>query len=138
MSHTPAGDLSTADRRKILATIEREAIGAHSAIGHGRTGTYTKKVAAIRRLLALLDRTGPTPEREEGTPTNAERAEWGREALRHFAALVGQTEEDGDTNLGDLLADLLHTFGEPRFADAMRRGKAHYDAEVLEEAEGRR
>lgn len=61
--------------------------------------------------------------------SNADRASEARVGIDAYACEVRQSDEDLDTNAGDLLASMMHLLGAERFADALRRGRMHYDDE---------
>lgn len=68
-------------------------------------------------------------------PTNADRAEWGKVALRAFSAETGVHTEDLETQLSDLICDLRHFAdrGKINWEDVLRRADGHYGEEVNEE-----
>lgn len=68
-------------------------------------------------------------------PTNRDRAHWAEDALDHFARLVGQEDEDLETNATDFLCDLLHLcdFENLDFDVILERAKGHYEEEWREE-----
>jgi hypothetical protein len=63
-------------------------------------------------------------------PTNKDRAGWGRETFEAYP-LAHQYEDDLQTQLVDLLADLMHFAKEEEldFEEAMRRAEGHYSFE---------
>jgi hypothetical protein len=66
----------------------------------------------------------------KATRENARRKRQAREALAAYAKVVGQQTEDRETNLLDLLADLMHLMGPETVQDCLRRGTMHYEAEA--------
>jgi hypothetical protein len=60
-------------------------------------------------------------------PTNADRAEWAADALRHFQCTTGTDDEDA---LVDLLADLIHWADRQSFDFALDIARMHYEAEM--------
>lgn len=76
-------------------------------------------------------------------PTNDERAERAHEALMSYVQAKGDVLEENNSEIGDLIADLLHLarkWNELNNEDesveqVIRLGKMHYDAEVDEESD---
>ncbi len=77
-------------------------------------------------------------------PTNADRAEWAKQALATFMARTcgrhhPDTMDRGDleTAIYDLIADLLHFAHRQGFdaSDILWRAHGHYEAELAEEAQ---
>jgi hypothetical protein len=66
----------------------------------------------------------------KATRENARRKRQARETLAAYAKAVGQETEDRETNLLDLLADLMHLMGPEAVEDCLRRGAMHYEAEA--------
>jgi hypothetical protein len=66
----------------------------------------------------------------KATRENARRKRQARETLAAYAKAVGQEAEDRETNLLDLLADLMHLMGPEAVEDCLRRGAMHYEAEA--------
>jgi hypothetical protein len=66
----------------------------------------------------------------KATRENARRKRQAREALAAYAKVVGQQTEDRETNLLDLLADLMHLMGPETVQDCLRDGTMHYEAEA--------
>ena len=70
----------------------------------------------------------------KATRENARRKRQAREAARKaldaYAKAVGQEAEDRETNLLDLLADLMHLMGPEAVEDCLRRGAMHHEAEA--------
>lgn len=75
-------------------------------------------------------------------PSNADRAEWAREALEVFAATTGVQDEPLADQIGDLITDLLHLArreGEIEKFDATKFATSRatlHDMEVTEDEEG--
>jgi hypothetical protein len=66
----------------------------------------------------------------KATRENARRKRQAREALAAYAKVVGQQTEDRETNLLDLLADLMHLMG-PRDRPGLFAARhQHYEAEA--------
>lgn len=78
----------------------------------------------------------PVSERK-GDPDglNEQRAEWAAASLSTFAQEAGMENEDKQTQLTDLLADLQHLAARDGldFAQALRMGAQHYEEETAEE-----
>ncbi|MCL4413263.1 MAG: hypothetical protein M1522_00720 [Actinobacteria bacterium] len=89
-------------------------------------------------LLAFLTRTKAARNGDAGTGEldNTGRAASGAEALSAFAKRTGETGEDGETVLSDLICDLGHWADRNgvSFGEALRRGLRHYAFEVVAEA----
>jgi hypothetical protein len=70
-----------------------------------------------------------------GEPTNSERADWAEKALKTFAECTRVDDEDAQTQVQDLLADLFHLCDrhEVDIASALRMGICHYECEREEE-----
>lgn len=68
-------------------------------------------------------------------PTNKDRAGWAFDAVVSFAQIVGQQDEDLETNMSDLLANLRHLCDRKglKWSEVDNRGHMHYSAEVVEE-----
>jgi hypothetical protein len=66
----------------------------------------------------------------KATRENTRRKRQARETLAAYAKAVGQEAEDRETNLLDLLADLMHLMGPEAVEDCLRRGAMHYEAEA--------
>jgi hypothetical protein len=66
------------------------------------------------------------------SPTNALRAHWAALCIGQFIDLTNCDRED---SLGDLLANLMHwaRFYNFDFDAALERGRAHFDAELVDE-----
>jgi hypothetical protein len=60
---------------------------------------------------------------------NADRRNRAMTVLAEYAETAGQEDEAMPTNLGDLLADLLHLMGERVFDECLCTARAHYEAE---------
>lgn len=60
---------------------------------------------------------------------NADRRNRAFTMLAQYSELVGQEEESLATNLGDLLADLLHLVGGKTFDKCTSTARTHYEAE---------
>ncbi len=62
--------------------------------------------------------------------SNEQRASWANHALSHYANTKGYVhEEDHDTLVRDLIADLLHSLEEDEPEDAMRTAMLNYREE---------
>ena len=61
---------------------------------------------------------------------NPLRARRGREALKAWKALAGESGAVTEDDLVDLLADLRHAFGFEAFALARRLSRDHYKHEI--------
>jgi len=71
-------------------------------------------------------------------PDNQERADWAKRALITFAADTGlDMEEEPETAISDLLADLMHLARQMGldWDQAMETATMNYDAEVEEEGD---
>ena len=68
-------------------------------------------------------------------PTNDDRANWAKDALKNFTDSVGGDEPQ--TDLGDLLRDLMHLAKRDglNFETALGIATMHFEAEVQEEYE---
>jgi len=78
---------------------------------------------------------GPGPLGYTG-PKNADRADWAAAAVLKFATVTGMIEnEDAETTIGDLLADLMHLCDREGvdFHTCVARASDHYEEEVSEE-----
>lgn len=74
--------------------------------------------------------------REDGGPTNSDRAAWAGEAARVYADLTGLDYDcEVDIAISDLIASLLHLADEQGLCpDTMlQRGQMHYEHEAAEE-----
>jgi hypothetical protein len=60
---------------------------------------------------------------------NADRRNRALTVLVQYGETVGNPHDDTPTNLGDLLADLLHLAGEMVFDECLCTARAHYEAE---------
>ncbi len=60
---------------------------------------------------------------------NADRRNRAFTMLAEYSEIVGQEEESLSTNLGDLLADLLHLVGDKTFDKCASTARTHYEAE---------
>lgn len=67
--------------------------------------------------------------------SNDDRAQWAALSIQLFAALTASTEESWETNLSDLIADLLHFCKKHNidFHACMENGHGHYAEETAEE-----
>ena len=61
---------------------------------------------------------------------NKEHAERGIAIIEAHAKEAGNQNEDTETKLGDLLADLMHAAGTGVFDEALRRARNHYADET--------
>ena len=70
--------------------------------------------------------------------TNRDRAGWAHEGLQAYATRTGVISEDLETQMRDLLGDLMHLarFEGVDFDDVIRRGQANFDVEIVEGPEG--
>lgn len=105
--------------------------------------------AEILRLQQELEKENETVEIGEGVyeakdgtvvfagpvVTNADRAEWARNALNAFAVQLNMQGEDFETQISDLLCDLMHLCdeGEIDWSTCVARAQDHYTEEVREE-----
>lgn len=69
--------------------------------------------------------------------TNKLRSLFAAEAIDVFANRTGINDEDEETKLGDLLADILHFCDEKYldFSGVLERSRLHYQAEIEEESD---
>lgn len=67
--------------------------------------------------------------------TNQQRAEMAYRALNKFSVLTGVEGEEDETQISDLLSDLMHYADEQGvdFDDCIEVAKRHYDNEVKQE-----
>jgi len=71
-------------------------------------------------------------------PTDEERAEWARIALRAYSEATGSDfEEEPDEAVTDLIADLHHLFGGDLMSRAIDRGRGHWEHETTSDNHGR-
>lgn len=70
---------------------------------------------------------------------NADRAERARRIVKAYGQEVGQPDEDLETNLGDLLADLMHLceVDQVDFEECLDRGELNFDEEMDDERHSR-
>jgi len=70
-------------------------------------------------------------------PANKERAGWAMAAVASFIVATGMQDEDLDTILTDLLADLMHACDNSGldFDDLVRIARYHHEAEQSERTE---
>jgi len=68
----------------------------------------------------------------EQSPGNARRARRARAALRTYSRAVGNGDEDPETQLSDLLCDLMHLTDAKKveWDEVVRRAEGHYSAEI--------
>lgn len=69
-----------------------------------------------------------------GEPDNYDRAEWARVGVMAFADETGIGNEDMHTQIGDLLADLMHLADLEGldWETVVRRATMHYEDEIAE------
>ncbi len=72
--------------------------------------------------------------------TNRDRAGWAHEGLQTYGNLTGVISEDLETQMSDLVGDLMHLarLEGVDFEDVLRRGRGHFHTEVAEEPDGPR
>ena len=70
--------------------------------------------------------------------TNRDRAGWAQEGLQTYATRTGVISEDLETQMSDLLGDLMHLarFEGVDFDDVIRRGQDHFHVEIAEDPDG--
>ncbi len=68
-------------------------------------------------------------------PTNRDRASWAHEGLQTYATRTGVISEDLETQMSDLLGDMMHLarFEGVDFDEVIRRGGGHFRVEVRED-----
>lgn len=71
-------------------------------------------------------------------PTNKDRAGWAKEAVDHFSKVVGAQDEDLETKMTDLLADMMHLADQNGldFEKLTEHAENHFDEEFEEEEGG--
>lgn len=89
------------------------------------------KPSAKRKAKVFVRRVrGDAPEQ---SPANTKRASRARAALRTYSRAVGNGDEDSETQLSDLLCDLMHLADakQVEWAEVVSRAENHYSAESL-------
>lgn len=68
--------------------------------------------------------------------TNEQRAEWAYRAVQKHSQTTGSEEEEMDTQMSDLLCNMMHMADEQGldFSEVMEQASRHYDTEVNSEA----